>query len=89
MAWKERIQIIRPSYDENVEAKIFELNFDRMIAHGDTRMNVLLQEGDVIYVPPTILGWMALRIEEVMRPIARAFSGVYTVRRGLDNDRYY
>lgn len=89
MAWKERIQIIRPSYDENVEAKVFELNFDRMIAHGDTRMNVLLQEGDVIYVPPTILGWMALRIEEVMRPIARAFSGVYTVRRGLDNDRYY
>ncbi len=89
MAWKERIQIIRPSYDENVEAKVFELNFDRMIAHGDTRMNVLLQEGDVIYVPPTVLGWIALRIEEVIRPIARAFSGVYTVRRGLDNERYY
>lgn len=89
MAWKERIQIIRPSYDENVEAKIFELNFDRMMAHGDNSMNVLLQEGDVIYVPPTVLGWMALRIEEAIRPIARAFSGVYTVRRGLDNDRYY
>jgi polysaccharide export outer membrane protein len=89
MAWVERIQIIRPSYDENVEAKVFELNFDRMIAHGDTRMNVMLQEGDVIYVPPTILGWMALKVEEVIRPIARAFSGVYTVRRGLDEDRRY
>lgn len=89
MAWKERIQIIRPSYDENVKPKIFELNFDRMIAHGETSMNVMLQEGDVIYVPPTVLGWMALRIEEVIRPIARAFSGIYTVRRGLDNDRSY
>lgn len=89
MAWKERIQIIRPSYDENVEPKVFELNFDRMMAHGDTTMNVLLQEGDIIYVPPTILGWMALRIEEVIRPIARAFSGVYTVRRGLDSERRY
>jgi protein involved in polysaccharide export with SLBB domain len=89
VAWKERIQIIRPSYDENVEPKVFELNFDRMIAHGDTTMNVLLQEGDIIYVPPTILGWMALRIEEVIRPIARAFSGIYTVRRGLDDERRY
>ncbi len=89
MAWKERVQVIRPSYDENVEPKVFELNFDRMMAHGDTTMNVLLQEGDIIYVPPTVLGWMALRIEEVIRPIARAFSGIYTVRRGLDDRPYY
>ena len=89
MAWVERVQVIRPSYDENIKAKIFELNLDRMMAHGDTRMNVLLQEGDIIYVPPTVLGWMALKIEEAIRPIARAFSGVYTVRRGLDSDRRY
>jgi len=88
MAWIERIQVIRPSTDENVKAKIFEVNFDRLMAHGDVSKNVLLQEGDIIYVPPTILGWMALKIEEVIRPIARAFTGIYTVRRGLD-DRYY
>ena len=88
MAWIDRIQIIRPSKDENVRPAIFELNFDKMMAHGDTTQNVLLQEGDIIYVPPTILGWIALKVEEAIRPIARAFSGVYTVRRGLD-DRYY
>jgi hypothetical protein len=61
-----------------------------MMAHGDTTKNVLLEEGDVIYVPPTVLGWMALKIEEFIRPIARAFSGVYTVRRVTENDgRYY
>ena len=55
MAWLERIQVIRPSGDEKVKAKIFEVDFDRMAAHGELGKNVLLQEGDIIYVPPTIL----------------------------------
>ena len=82
MAWIERIQVIRPSSDKNVKPKVFEVNFDRLMAHGYTSKNVLLQEGDIIYVPPTVLGWMALKIEEVIRPIARAFSGIYIVNRG-------
>lgn len=90
MAWVERIQIIRPSENKDIPPAIFELNFDRMMAHGDTTQNVLLQEDDIIYVPPTILGWMALKVEEIIRPITRAFSGVYTVRRGIEYDnRYY
>lgn len=89
MAWIERIQVIRPSTDKDTKPYIFEVNFDRMMAHGDTVKNVMLQEGDIIYVPPTILGWMALKIEEVIRPIARAFSGTYIVRRGLDNEGSY
>ena len=82
MAWEERVQVIRPSADENVRPKIFEVNFDRMIAHGDTTKNVLLLEGDIIYVPPTVLAAVAMRIEEVIRPIARAFSGYYIVSGG-------
>jgi protein involved in polysaccharide export with SLBB domain len=79
MAWKERIQIIRPSADKNTKPQIFEVNFDRMSAHGDTSKNVLLQEGDIIFVPPTVLSAMAMKIEEVVRPIGRAFSAVYIV----------
>jgi polysaccharide export outer membrane protein len=82
MAWIERVQVIRPSQDENVKPEIFEVNFDRMMAHGDTTKNVLLQEGDIIYVPPTVLGWISLKIEEIIRPIARAFSGYYIVDSG-------
>ncbi|MEJ2647724.1 MAG: polysaccharide biosynthesis/export family protein [Sedimentisphaerales bacterium] len=89
MAWIERIQIIRPSKDKDVRPAVFELNYNRMMAHGDTTKNVLLQEGDVIFVPPTVLGWMALKVEEVIRPIARAFTGAYIVRRGMDTNRYY
>lgn len=77
LAWEQRIQVIRPSHDENVKAKIFEFNFDRMAAHGEGSKNVLLQEGDIIYVPPTIMAAVAMKIEEFIRPIARAFSGYY------------
>lgn len=81
MAWKERIQVIRPSSYEGIKPKIFEINYDRMVAHGDTSKNVLLQEGDIIYVPPTILSSIAQVIEEFARPIGRAFSTVYIVQR--------
>lgn len=77
--WKERVQVIRPSSDPGVEPKIFEVNYDRMIAHGDMSKNVLLQEGDVIFVPPTVLAGMAMKIEEFVRPIARAFSTINIV----------
>jgi len=79
MAWVQRVQVIRPSSDESVEPRIFELDFDRMIAHGDTSKDVLLQEGDIIYVPPTVLAGIALKVEEFVRPIGRAFSTVNIV----------
>ncbi len=82
MAWLERVQVIRPSADKSVKAKIFEVNFDRMSAHGETSKDVLLQEGDVIYVPPTVLAAIGLKVEEIIRPIARAFSGVGTIQSG-------
>ena len=80
MAWLDRIQIIRPSADASVKPKIFEVNFDRMSAHGDGIKNVLLQEGDIIYVPPTVLAAVAMKIEEFIRPIARAFTGLILFR---------
>jgi len=76
MAWKQRVQIIRPSADKTTKAKIFEINYNRMMAHGDLDKDVLLEEGDVIYVPPTILAGIAMVIEEFARPIGRAFSTV-------------
>ena len=84
LAWQERIQVIRPSYDENVKAKIFEINFDRMSAHGEAAKDVLLEENDIVFVPPTILAAAAMKIEEFIRPIARAFSGYYLTQ----PDRY-
>ena len=89
MAWKERIQVIRPSRDKSIKPKIFEVNFKRMVVRGDTSKDVLLQEGDIIYVPPTVLGALALKIEEVIRPIARAFSGAFYVQQPWGTTRGY
>ena len=80
LAWKERIQVIRPSADKNVKPKIFELNYDKMAAHGDTSKNILLQEGDIVYVPPTVLAGIGLKVEELVSPIGRAFSTVNIIQ---------
>ncbi len=80
LAWVGRIQVIRPSADKKVRPKIFELNYDKMIAHGDASKNVLLQEGDIIYVPPTVLAAIGLKIEELVSPIGRAFSTINIVQ---------
>jgi polysaccharide export outer membrane protein len=86
LAWVERIQVVRPSSNKKVKPKIFEFNFDRAAAHGDASKDVLLQEGDIIYVPPTILAAAAMKIEEFIRPIARAFSGFYLMGGGEAED---
>ena len=36
MAWKKRIQVIKPSTDITVKPKIFEFDYNKMEAHGDT-----------------------------------------------------
>lgn len=79
MAWEERTRVIRPSHDENVKPKVFKVNLKKMMARGDTSKDVLLQEGDIVYVPPTILASIAMVIEEFARPIGRAFSVVNIV----------
>lgn len=79
--WKERIQVVRPSKDGAKQAKVFEINYQRMIRNGDFRKDVLLQEGDIVYVPPTILASIAMVIEEFMRPIGRALVPAVSVSR--------
>ena len=86
LAWVDRIQVIRPSANKNVKAKIFEFNFDRAAAHGDATKDVLLQPDDIIYVPPTVLAAAAMKIEEFIRPVARAFSGYYIMGGGTSED---
>jgi polysaccharide export outer membrane protein len=92
-AWIDRIQIIRPSRDENVKAKIFEVNWDRMAAHGEQSKDILLQEGDVIYVPPTVLAAIALKLSEFIQPLGQALSGAWMVQRagrgGFSGRGYY
>lgn len=80
MAWEARVQVVRPALREDEIPRIFEVNYEKMIARGDLTKDVLLEEGDIVYVPPTILSAAAMVIEEFVRPVARAFYGAYLVQ---------
>jgi len=80
MAWEQKTLVIRPSRDPNVKPKIFKVNFKKMMSRGDLSKDVLLQEGDIIYIRPTPISSVALLIEEFVRPIGRAFSTVNIVQ---------
>lgn len=83
MAWKDRIQVVRPSSDPNTgEPKIFEFNYGRAVTKGDLSKDVLLQEGDIVWVPPTVFAYMSLKLEEILTPITRAFTGAYYLSGG-------
>jgi len=88
-AWEQRVQVIRPSASENERPMIFEVNYAKMIAEGDTSKDVLLEEGDIVYVPPTILATVAMTIEEFITPVARAFYGYYLVNNPPSADTGY
>jgi len=80
-AWKNQIQVIRPSSDKDIKPKIFRVKYKDMMERGDLSKDVLLQEGDIIYVPPTILASVAMVIEEFTRPIGRALAPAVSVSR--------
>ncbi len=80
MAWEAKVQVIRPAAREGEDPRIFEVDYSKMVSRGDTRKDVLLEEGDIVYVPPTILAAAGLIIEEFISPVARAFYGAYLVQ---------
>jgi len=78
--WKDKIQIVRPSYHPlEQKPKVFQVNYNKMVMHGDLSKDVLLQPGDIIYVPPTVLSAIAMVIEEFTRPIGRALAPVQSI----------
>lgn len=67
LAWKSQIKVIRPSHDEG-KRHVIVVDADKIMEKGDLEMNVLLEEGDIIYVPPTPLAWLGLRAREILFP---------------------
>ncbi|MFQ5423284.1 MAG: polysaccharide biosynthesis/export family protein [Phycisphaerae bacterium] len=68
IAWRSQVKIIRPSHDED-KRSVTTVDVDKIIKEGRLDQNFHIQEGDIIYVPPTPLGWVALRLREFLAPI--------------------
>ena len=80
LAWLDQVQVIKPSKKEGEPSKIFKADFKGMSKRGQMETNVLLEEGDIIYIPPTVLGAIALKMEEFLTPIGRAFGTVNIIQ---------
>lgn len=71
-SWTTRVKVVRPTRDGE-RPKTVTVNVDRMIRTGDWSKNILLEPDDIVFVPPTPLAWMSLRIREVLFPIGPMF----------------
>ena len=76
LAWLDNIKVIRPSADKTIKPRIFKLKYAKMVQKGDASKDVLLQEGDIVYVPPTIMAAIGLKLGEFVGPIGQAFTTV-------------
>lgn len=77
LAWNSQVKIIRPSHDKKERHEIV-VDVDDIMQHGRLEKNVLLQEGDIIYVPPTPTAWVGLRLRELLYPVGPAIGTVST-----------
>lgn len=85
------ITIVRP--DENGELRArMTIDLDRMITTGDTTLNAVLQEGDIIYVPPSGIAKAALSFQQLLlpfQPLASTINGPANVSDAATGQRPY
>ena len=74
LADPSQIQILRPNADGELRSRM-TINLDEMVTRGDTTLNAVLQEGDIIYVPANGMAKVALGLEQMLLPL-RAVAGV-------------
>jgi polysaccharide export outer membrane protein len=77
LAWKSQIKVIHPSHEEG-RRSVMTVDADKMLKQGHLEQNILLQEGDIVYVPATPLAWVGLRIREVLWPVDPILSAART-----------
>ncbi len=77
LAWQSQIKVIRPSADRK-DAHEITVDLEKISQSGDLRLNVLLQDGDVVYVPPTVLGAIGLVFQQVLFPFTQAAPAIST-----------
>ncbi|GMU37069.1 MAG: hypothetical protein AMXMBFR22_12600 [Phycisphaerae bacterium] len=88
LSWTSQVKIIRPSPDRKERREII-VDVDRMIRTGDTSANILIEPDDIIYVPPTPLAWVGLRIRELLFPVSPVLDAYVTPATVMDaSDEY-
>ncbi len=66
--WTSRIKVTRPAHGD-VPVRTIRVNVDKMIKEGDWTQNILLEPNDIVYIPPTPIAWVGLRVRELIYPV--------------------
>jgi polysaccharide biosynthesis/export protein len=77
LADPSKILVMRPNADGEMIRKM-TVDLNKMVKEGDTLLNAVMEEGDIIYVPPTPLASVALGFQQLMlpfQPIASTIAG--------------
>jgi polysaccharide export outer membrane protein len=67
-AWPQKVVLIRPNDDPSVRQKI-TIDLKQMYKDGKADQNFLLEEGDLVYVPPSPLAEFRIQFTKLMTPI--------------------
>jgi polysaccharide export outer membrane protein len=67
-AWPQKVVLVRPSDDPNVRQRV-TIDLKRMYESGHADQNYLLEEGDLVYVPPSPLAEFRITFEKLLAPI--------------------
>jgi polysaccharide export outer membrane protein len=73
LADPENIQVLRPNRDGKLVRRM-TISLDKMVKEGDTSLNAVLEEGDIIYVPANLLAKIGLTFQQILLPIQPAAS---------------
>lgn len=77
-----RVRLIRPS---PVDPLVFRANIGQLLQTGDSTFNTLIQDNDIIIVPPTMLAQVGYFISDLVFPFTTVFSTVLKGLVGLNN----
>ena len=66
-----RIRVIRA---DPRDPQIIYVNLSDIISRGDSTFNVLVQERDIIFVPPTVLAQLGYFLSDLLFPVTQVFS---------------
>ncbi len=81
-----RVKVIRGDPDH---PQVFKVDLDDLLFEGEALQDVSLAEGDVVYVPPTVLAWIGYQVEAVLFPfrsVISVFATYDTIQDIGDND---
>ena len=78
LADASKVQVLRPNQDGKL-IKRMTVDLNRMVEGGDLTMNAVLEENDILYVPPTPLAEVGLALQHLLLPIQPASAMVGSV----------